>query len=299
MRPGLSLAHKPLGATSFSLVQAFATQAAAARGGKRPPVCHGGTLDPFAHGLLLLLLGPATRLFPFLHSVPKTYVAEVVWGAETDTGDAGGKVVACGDTGALTPERLKAALEAHLGWQQQVPPATSAKKVGGEPAYKKAHRGEAVELPPSRVYLHAARWLSHRLPHASTLELTCRGGYYVRALARDVGRQLGCGAHLVGLHRTAIGPWQDPGPGSTPLFVGGKALLPWLPSRPLDDAEKGLLKRGEALPRGRLLPPPWPLPPGFPPAEPHVRALHQDKLVALLRPEGEQLLPEVALTGGL
>jgi tRNA pseudouridine55 synthase len=208
-------------------------------------------------------------------------------------------VVARGDAAALGPERLAEALRAHLGWQEQVPPATSAKKVGGEPAYRKAHRGEEVELPPSRVYLHAARWLSHRLPHASTLELTCRGGYYVRALARDLGRQLGSGAHLVGLHRTAIGPWRDPGPGSAPLFVGGEALLPWLPLRRLDDAEKGLLKRGEPLPRGRVLPATWPLPPGFPAPEPHVRALHQDKLVALLRPESGQLLPEVALTGGL
>src|SRR5205085_314882 len=101
-----------------------------------------------------------------------------------------------GDASAMMPQDLDAALAGFLGWRDQVPPATSAKKIGGEPAYKKAHRGEEVVLPPSRVYLHEARWLSHDLPGKSRLLLTCRGGYYVRALARDLGRRLGCGGHL-------------------------------------------------------------------------------------------------------
>ena len=192
MTPGIHLLHKPVGVTSFSLVQPELGPV---------PVCHGGTLDPFAEGLLLLLAGPLTRTMELLHALPKTYVAEVVWGAETDNGDAGGKVVFTGDASALTPARLDEALAPLLGWTEQVPPPTSAKKIDGEPAYRKVHRGETVTLPPSRVYLHSARWLSHALPRSSRLLLTCRGGYYVRSLARDVGRALGCGAHLSALKK--------------------------------------------------------------------------------------------------
>ena len=195
-------------------MRALATQAEAEGGrGKKLSICHGGTLDPFAEGLLLLLVGPATRLMDFLHPIPKTYEAEVVWGAETDNGDLHGRILREGSPAALTPAALDAALAGFLGFREQVPPAHSNKRVDGERAYVKAHRGEAVELPPSTVYLHAAEWLSHALPRRSRLRLTCKGGYYVRALARDLGRTLGCGAHLGKLRRTAIGPWLDPGPG--------------------------------------------------------------------------------------
>ena len=195
MQPGIYLAHKPVGVTSFSLVRTLMQEVeAAGLSRKRLPVAHGGTLDPFAHGLMLLLAGPATQLMDLLHTAPKTYVAEVAWGVETDNGDLLGQVVSRGPTAGLTPERLDAALRPFLGWHDQVPPTTSAKKVDGEPAYRRVHRGETVTLPPSRVYLHAARWRSHALPERSVLELTCRGGFYVRALARELGRSLGCGA---------------------------------------------------------------------------------------------------------
>ena len=192
---GLYLAHKPRGATSFSLVRALQARLAGA-GEPDIALCHAGALDPFAEGLLILLAGPATKLMEELHPIPKSYEAEISWGAETDTGDPGGGIVARGDAGALTPEQLDEALRAQLGWREQVPPATSNKRVGGERAWQKAKRGEPVELPPSRVYLHEARFTAHRLPAESTLALTCRGGYYVRALARELGRALGCRAHL-------------------------------------------------------------------------------------------------------
>lgn len=86
LSPGIYRVHKPVGATSFSVVQRFMEEAKAAQPGKRIPVCHGGTLDPFAEGLLLVLVGQAPRLFELLHAVPKVYEAEVVWGTETDTG---------------------------------------------------------------------------------------------------------------------------------------------------------------------------------------------------------------------
>ncbi|XXF80410.1 tRNA pseudouridine(55) synthase [Myxococcaceae bacterium GXIMD 01537] len=298
MRPGLYLVHKPVGETSFTHVRAFMEEHQAAGPGKKLPVCHGGTLDPFAHGLLLLLAGQATRLFELLHAVPKRYVADVRWGEETDNGDLLGRVQFQGDASGLTPETLDAALGAFLGWREQVPPATSAKKVGGEPAYRKAHRGEVVELPPSRVYLHSARWLSHELPRQSRLELVCRGGYYVRALARDLGRALGCGAHLTGLHRTAIGPWEDPGPGPR-VWRHGRELLPWCSLRTLSDFELGELRQGRPIPRGALEPPDWRVPAGFPDPEGPVRAMHQGRLAGLLREEGGGLGEWMELRGGL
>jgi tRNA pseudouridine55 synthase len=299
-RPGLYLAHKAVGPSSHALVRTFMEEVEALGvSRKQLPVCHGGTLDPFAEGLLLLLAGPATRLMDRLHAAPKTYVADVAWGAETDTGDAGGRVVLRGDASALTAGMLDAALPAFLGWSAQVPPDTSAKKVDGEPAYKRAHRGEAVGLPPSRVYLHAARWVSHALPATSRLELACRGGFYVRALARDLGRALGCGAHLTALARTAIGPWVDPGPGASRQGVHGRALLPWLPSRALTPPEWDAVKAWKPLPRGDVLPPDWPLPAGFPEPEPReVRALVRSKLVAVLRDDGDVLVPVVDLRTG-
>uniref|UniRef100_UPI001F07E780 tRNA pseudouridine(55) synthase TruB n=1 Tax=Myxococcus vastator TaxID=2709664 RepID=UPI001F07E780 len=298
LSPGIYRVHKPVGATSFSVVQRFMEEAKAAQPGKRIPVCHGGTLDPFAEGLLLVLVGQAPRLFELLHAVPKVYEAEVIWGTETDTGDLHGRPVLQGETAALTPESLDAALASFVGWREQVPPATSAKKVGGEPAYRKAHRGEAVELPPSRVYLHAARWLSHDLPRASRLWLSCRGGYYVRALARDVGRALGCGAHLSTLRRAAIGPWADPEPEQRG-WLHGRELLPWARVRTLTDAEVGELRRERPIPASGLLPPDWKLPPGFPDPEAPVRGFHQGRLTFLLRERDGALWSELELRGGL
>ncbi|NNB94304.1 tRNA pseudouridine(55) synthase TruB [Corallococcus exiguus] len=298
MTPGLYLTHKPVGATSFATVRAFQEEAQATRPGRRTALCHGGTLDPFAEGLLLMLVGPATHLFEHLHAAPKVYEARVEWGTEMDTGDLHGRPVHQGDATALTPAQLEAALSPFLGWMDQIPPATSAKKLGGEPAYRKAHRGEVVELPPSRVYLHTARWLSHDLPKASILELTCRGGYYVRSLARDLGRALGCGAHLSTLKRTAIGPWKDPGPGAR-IERHGRDLLPWTSSRALTDQDVGALRQGQSIAVTPLQPPDWRLPPGYPEPPGPVRGFHQGKLTFLLTPRDGALWPETELRGGV
>ncbi|WP_342377517.1 tRNA pseudouridine(55) synthase TruB [Myxococcus stipitatus] len=297
LQPGLYRVHKPVGPTSFSMMQSFLEETRVAPG-KRLPVCHGGTLDPFAEGLLLILVGQATRLFELLHAVPKTYEADVVWGTEMDTGDLHGKPVFQGDTSRLTPESLDAALQSFLGWQEQVPPATSAKKVGGEPAYRKAHRGETVELPPSRVYLHSARWLSHALPGTSRLSMTCRGGYYVRALARDLGQKLGCGAHLSSLRRTEIGPWKDPEPGMR-VWTFDRGLLPWARVRLLTDQEVGELRRDRSVALHGTLPPDWRLPPGFPDPQAPVRGFHQGRLTFLLSERDGALWSDMELRGGL
>ncbi len=295
---GIYLVHKPAGPTSFRVVQRFHA-ALEATPGRRLQVAHGGTLDPFAHGLLLVLVGQATRLFNHLHDVPKVYEAELGFGAETDTGDLLGRVVggAPQRAAAVTPSEVEAASRALLGWTEQVPPSTSAKRVDGERAYARVHRGERVTLPPSRVYLHEARWLG-----TDRVRLVVRGGYYVRAFARDVGRALGCGAHLKALRRAAIGPWEDPGP----LLgehgpITGDGLLPWLPSRLLSDAELGALRVGEAIAAGGIQPASWRQPAGFPWPDGPVRGLHQGRLGMLLGPaaEGDERLRSMAELRGL
>lgn len=294
LEPGIHLLHKPSGPTSFSLVQPFLAEPGGRT--KRLPVCHGGALDPFAHGLLLLLAGPATRVFELLHQVPKEYEAEIAWGAETDNGDPLGHVVARGDSSSLDPRMLEAALASFVGWREQVPPATSNKRIDGERAYARAHRGEIVELPAVRVYLHEARWLSHDLPRSSRLRIAVRGGYYVRALARDLGRSLGSRAHLSTLWRSAIGPWRDPGAGRRES-IHGAGLPPWLRVREVNEEEARALRRGGSISAEGTRTGEWPLPAGFPEPDPLVRAVLGGRLVALLRDREGTLVREIDLWG--
>ncbi|WP_291271060.1 tRNA pseudouridine(55) synthase TruB [Geothrix sp.] len=294
---GIHLVHKTVGQSSFDVIRGFKRRAFEA-GQKKLALGHGGTLDPFADGLLLVLAGQATRLMELMHPLPKTYVAEVAWGLETDTCDLHGKPASEATEAQLSPEALEAALAPFQGWTDQVPPATSAKKIDGEAAYRKAHRGETVVMKPCRVFLLSARWTAHDLPRASTLEITCRGGFYVRSLARDLGRTLGCGAHLTALHRTAIGPWTDPGSDQERL-ISGADLLPWCPSRLLTDEEAEHLSHGRAIPVGESVPPTWALPEGFPDPGAPLRALHEGRLVALLKPTEDGLRTFANLRGGL
>jgi tRNA pseudouridine55 synthase len=264
-----------VGQTSSEVVQSFRE----AHAGPWPlKVSHGGVLDPFAEGLVAVLVGSANRLFELLHAAPKRYVAHVAWGRETDTGDAGGRTVREGDARVLDPQVLDAALTPFLGWKKQVPPTTSNKRVDGERAYEKAHRGETFELPAQDVFLQSARWLEHALPGHSVLELTVRGGFYVRSLAAELGRALGVGAHLKQLERTHLGPWTH---AAAPQQLTGRALLPWLPSLDLSDAEWGELRKREAFSSARTpTPAEWPVPAGFPQPE-GVRLFHQNRLVAV------------------
>ena len=208
------------------------------------------------------------------------------WGVETDTGDAGGREVKRSDR-LITADQLDAALISFRGWTAQTPPATSNKRIDGERAYVKAHRGETVVLPPQQVYLHSARFLSHELPGNSTLEVVVRGGFYVRSLAIDLGRALGVGAHVSSLKRTAIGPYEDV---SEPAQHTGREVLPWLPSMELSDAQWGELKK-EISPQVLSASGTWPLPEGFPSPSAGVRAMHQGRLVALIRNGPPLILP--------
>ncbi len=288
LAPGLHLVHKPVGPSSHAVVEDL-------REPGSPKLCHGGALDPFASGLLLVLAGDATRMFPFLHGVPKLYDTEIVWGTETDNDDPGGDVVAEGDPTNLTPAILTAALAKYVGWHDQVPPVTSNKRVEGERAYVRVQRGETVVLPPCQVYLHSATWLRHDLPRRSFLRLEVAGGFYVRSLARDLGRDLGCRAHLGALNRRSIGPWSDPGPGRG-TRTQGEGLLPWCASRKVTTEERDLILSEGSVPRGTLKPAPWPLPDGFP--APPVRLMYEGRMIAIA-PDADPLVPDAVFRKGL
>jgi len=196
---GALLVDKPAGPTSHDVVN-WARRSLGVR-----RIGHTGTLDPFASGLLILLVGPVTRLAEYLSVLPKGYEALMRLGIRTDTHDSEGKTVAVQDFGVeLTREKIEAELATFEGCGQQVPPQFSAKKVGGERMYKRARRGDTVQLAPVDVEIFEIR-LTDFAPPEVGFTMTCSSGTYVRAVARDLGDRLGVGAHLTALRRTAIG----------------------------------------------------------------------------------------------
>jgi tRNA pseudouridine55 synthase len=199
MPDGLVLIDKPQGPSSAQAIAPLKRKLPGTRVG------HAGTLDPFASGLLIVLLGDATRLQDLAMALPKTYVAVVRFGALTDTLDPLGEVVEERDPG-LRPEGLEAAAQAFVGEIEQTPPAFSAKKVEGRRAYKLARAGKPVALEPRRVRVHAVTVHEVSWPFA-TIEVTSGSGFYVRSFARDLGRALGLPAHLAELRRTQVGPF--------------------------------------------------------------------------------------------
>jgi tRNA pseudouridine55 synthase len=202
---GVLVCDKPVGMTSHDVVARVRRLAGQRRVG------HGGTLDPPATGVLVLALGRATRLLPFLPTEPKRYLAEVAFGAETDTLDATGTVTATADAAGVDEIALRGALAGFVGPQLQVPPMVSAIKVGGERLYAKARRGEQVDRVPRPIVisqLELVGFTAGERPRA-TLEVVCSGGTYVRSLAADLGRALGTLAHLATLRRTAVGRFTE------------------------------------------------------------------------------------------
>lgn len=168
-------------------------------------VGHTGTLDPFASGLLLLCINNATRIAEYITPMRKTYEAELVFGAATDTDDRTGTVTATSDAWrALDAAAIANAFAAWQGERVQLPSQFSAKKVDGQRAYDAARRGVAVELQPVAVTIYDLTVLDVVLPLVR-FRVTCSSGTYVRALARDIGAELGVFAHLTTLRRTAIG----------------------------------------------------------------------------------------------
>jgi tRNA pseudouridine55 synthase len=251
---GILNVNKPAGPTSFSVVRSV----------KRLPnahkVGHGGTLDPAADGVLPILVNAATRLADFVHAWPKTYLAGVTFGVVSDTDDREGRLTPAGDPQCVTIGRIETLLPSFTGRINQVPPAYSALKRGGEPLYRKARRGEAVEVAARPVEIEAIVLCSYE-PAAATahLEVRCQRGTYLRSVARDLGAALGCGAYLSSLTRTAVGPLQIEGTISMQELAElgerwPEALLPmdlplqsW-PAITLDLDELRAIRQGMTLP---------------------------------------------------
>ena len=171
-------------------------------------VGHAGTLDPFATGLLVVLVGRATRLARFVESEAKDYEAVIRFGTATDTDDGTGAVIATVEpTKWPSHDEVVTALDAMVGTRDQRPPAYSAKHVGGARSYALARAGRAVELAPVPVTIHAAHVRDWTPPECTVMTRVGKGTY-LRAMARDLGEALGIPAHCAELRRTAIGPFR-------------------------------------------------------------------------------------------
>ena len=199
---GWLVLDKPVGQTSTDAV------AAVKRITRAKKVGHAGTLDPLASGILPIALGEATKTVSFVMDGRKIYRFSVRWGAETDTDDADGTVQRTSDT-RPSAEEIKAALPAFTGLIEQVPPRYSALKIEGERAYDLAREGAVVDLAARPVEVHRLTLMEVPDADHSVLEAECGKGTYVRALARDLGRTLGCLGHVAALRRTRVGPFDE------------------------------------------------------------------------------------------
>jgi len=214
-------------------------------------VGHLGTLDPFAKGLLVLVVGRATRLAPFAAEWPKTYEGVIRLGVTTDTDDPTGSVVATAPWTGITPAQLANVIGSFRGAYQQRPPAYSAVKIEGERAYRRARRGEAVAPEPRPVEIRELELVEAAVPDLR-FRATVSAGTYVRSLARDIGAKLGCGAHLTALRRTAVGPLRladavAPEAVTRATLQDAAVLVAHLPRRQLDDDERDAVVHGRPL----------------------------------------------------
>ncbi|HEY3011521.1 MAG TPA: tRNA pseudouridine(55) synthase TruB [Gemmatimonadales bacterium] len=237
---------KPPGLTSHDVVQQVR------RGLGTRAAGHTGTLDPFATGLLVVLLGRATRLAQFVQLQPKTYLATACLGVRTTTDDTTGRVVQTSESGRLVPEdRIREALAAFEGSQRQQPPQYSAKHVAGERSYTRARRGEAVELPDVSIIVHRIALVQYQPPELS-FRVVVSSGTYIRAIARDLGECLGVGGHLTALRREAIGSLRVEDAvtlerlSPTAVLPPG-AILRDLPSVDLDESARRDVVHGRAV----------------------------------------------------
>jgi tRNA pseudouridine55 synthase len=218
-------------------------------------VGHLGTLDPFAAGLLVIVVGRATRLAPFAAGWAKAYDGVIRLGTTTATDDATGATVATSEAWhGLDRARVEEALAGFRGAYDQRPPAYSAVKVAGERAYRRARRGEGVVLQPRRVEVTELELESFGPPDVG-FRATVSGGTYLRSLARDVGEALGCGAHLATLRRTRVGPFRladavAPEEVTAYALRDPAELVRDLPARELDDAGRAAVVHGRPVPVG-------------------------------------------------
>jgi len=261
-------------------------------------VGHAGTLDPFATGLLIVLVGRATKLARFYVDLPKEYVGTLRFGFTSDSGDRTGELERTAKT--VTLDEISAVLPRFTGHVTQTVPMTSAVKVDGERLYKKAHRGEVVETPTKEVEISSIEVLDFD-DRAQTMlaRVVCSKGTYVRQLAIDIGESVGAGAYLEELARAAIGPFRledarsladfeaavaarDDGDERIPGLLTPGGALPFLPAVEIGVAQVPGVRNGARLPAG--------------PQE-AVRVVYRGELLAVYGPaeDGRALRPLVML----
>ena len=252
---GALLLDKPVGPTSHDAV------ARARRALGERSIGHTGTLDPLASGLLVLLTGRATRLASLLSGATKTYDATVRLGFSTRTFDAAGERQAIEQgiaPSAIDDAAVDEVIEAMRQQRSQMPPAFSAKQVGGVRAYTLARRNEAPDLKPVDVCVYEMDWRRAE-PDVLHIALTCSAGYYVRAMAQEIGERLSCGAHLAALRRTAVGGFsvteavpldqldRDDREAARARLLPMESLLPDLPAVTLTEAGERRARHGNVL----------------------------------------------------
>ena len=281
---GWLVVDKPGGITSAAAVARI--KSVVGRGAK---VGHAGTLDPMATGVLPVAIGEATKTVSFMMDAPKRYRFGVRWGEQRDTDDAEGAVIETSDS-RPSAAAVASVLPAFIGRIEQVPPAFSALKVGGERAYTLARQGRAPQLAPRTVHVSSLT-LTEADADGAAFEVACGKGTYVRALARDIARAAGTVGHVSWLHRAAVGPFgeEDAKPLDKLVALGhspalAESLLPVdaaladIPALPLTAREADRLRHGQPVPA-----------PGAAPGR--VRAMAGSCLVALAEVGAEQARP--------
>lgn len=228
---GVLLVDKPTDHTSHDVVARLRGKL------KTRKIGHAGTLDPMATGLLIILIGKATRISQFLISLDKEYTGTIELGKTTDTQDAEGRVMETRPVPELSEAQVRAAMAGLLGDQYQTPPMYSAIKIDGVPLYKKAREGESVEREPRFIRI-AGFDLTGFAPPRFDFRLRCSKGTYVRTIAHDLGEKLGCGGHLAALRRTASGQFE----------INHALPLETLLEMPLAEIETRLIPIHEAAP---------------------------------------------------
>ncbi len=252
-------------------------------------VGHLGTLDPFAEGLLVVVVGRATRLATFAAGWTKRYDGVMRLGVTTDTDDGTGTVLKTDRTTDVTAAQVDATFARFRGGYDQRPPAYSAVKIAGERAYRRARRGEVVEPAARRVEIESLELVQYAAPDV-TFRATVGGGTYLRSLARDVGAALGCGGHLVSLRRTAVGPFRledavAPDAVTLAEVRDPAPLVGHLQRRDLTAAERNAVVHGRPVARD----------PVADSREP-IALFSGSELLAVAEVQGEQLKPRVVVT---
>lgn len=201
LKNAVAVVNKPTGMNSMTCVKRVQRMLGAKKAG------HLGTLDPLASGVLVVALNKATKLFESHLKDSKTYKAIFKFGAQTTTFDSEGDIVVLQDVNIL-PQQVKNAVEKFVGEYDQMPPAYSAKKIGGKKAYELAREGKTPELKTKRITVHGFEYLDQLEKNTFLFEISCSSGTYIRSLARDLAKELGTVGVMVGLVRTVAGPYK-------------------------------------------------------------------------------------------